>query len=165
MYISQDPIRLSGGGANFYSYVKNCNTWVDIFGLSGKPKHSPSEAKWLNKGGIIDKSKGDNNWTYTDWEGNTVAYTDGYPDFKNGTDANGNKTFVIQEVDIPDMEGDHYNDYKAAESQPNSKPKSDNTTWHHHQNLKTMQEVDYEIYKRFPHQGGVSKLKKKKNSH
>lgn len=33
MYISQDPIRLNSGQANFYSYVVDINKFVDIFGL------------------------------------------------------------------------------------------------------------------------------------
>lgn len=33
MYISQDPIGLMGGG-NIYSYVKDINKFVDIFGLA-----------------------------------------------------------------------------------------------------------------------------------
>ena len=32
-YISQDPIRLSSGDPNFYSYVKDSNSWVDTLGL------------------------------------------------------------------------------------------------------------------------------------
>jgi len=32
-YISQDPIGLMGGMA-LYGYVKDCNSWVDVFGLS-----------------------------------------------------------------------------------------------------------------------------------
>jgi uncharacterized protein RhaS with RHS repeats len=32
MYISQDPIKLSGG-FSLYSYVKDTNAWVDRFGL------------------------------------------------------------------------------------------------------------------------------------
>jgi uncharacterized protein RhaS with RHS repeats len=32
MYISQDPIGLTGG-KNLYSYVHDTNSWVDIFGL------------------------------------------------------------------------------------------------------------------------------------
>jgi len=34
MYISQDPIRLSGGN-KLYGYVTNVNLWVDAFGLAG----------------------------------------------------------------------------------------------------------------------------------
>ena len=35
MYISQDPAKLQGGLA-LYSYVKDLNAWVDIFGLAGE---------------------------------------------------------------------------------------------------------------------------------
>ncbi len=34
MYISQDPIRLNGG-FTLYSYVRDPNGWIDIFGLEG----------------------------------------------------------------------------------------------------------------------------------
>mgnify|MGYP000976208960 CR=1 FL=1 len=33
MYISQDPIGLAGGNPTLYGYVKDVNSWVDIFGL------------------------------------------------------------------------------------------------------------------------------------
>jgi RHS repeat-associated protein len=33
LYLSQDPIRLAGGNPNFYAYVFNANSWVDLFGL------------------------------------------------------------------------------------------------------------------------------------
>ena len=32
-YISQDPIGLAGGNPTIYGYVKDTNSWVDIFGL------------------------------------------------------------------------------------------------------------------------------------
>jgi RHS repeat-associated protein len=32
-YISQDPIRLEGNNSNFYAYVHDSNTMVDVFGL------------------------------------------------------------------------------------------------------------------------------------
>ena len=33
VYISQDPIGLHSGQLNFYAYVRDSNSWVDIFGL------------------------------------------------------------------------------------------------------------------------------------
>jgi RHS repeat-associated protein len=32
-YLSQDPIRLAGNNPTLYSYVKDVNTWIDVFGL------------------------------------------------------------------------------------------------------------------------------------
>ncbi|MFL0082117.1 RHS repeat-associated core domain-containing protein [Tenacibaculum maritimum] len=34
-YISKDPIGLESREANFYSYVGDSNTWIDVFGLEG----------------------------------------------------------------------------------------------------------------------------------
>lgn len=33
-YLSQDPIGLEGSNPNFYAYVKDVNSWIDVFGLS-----------------------------------------------------------------------------------------------------------------------------------
>jgi hypothetical protein len=35
MYISQDPIGLVGNNPTLYGYVKDVNSWVDVFGLIG----------------------------------------------------------------------------------------------------------------------------------
>jgi uncharacterized protein RhaS with RHS repeats len=32
-YLSQDPIGLDGGNPTLYGYVKDVNSWVDVFGL------------------------------------------------------------------------------------------------------------------------------------
>ena len=38
-YVSQDPIGLLGSNKSFYAYVRNPNSWIDIFGLTeGQPK-------------------------------------------------------------------------------------------------------------------------------
>lgn len=37
---------------------------------------------------------------------------------------------------------------------------NDETVWHHHEDGKTMQEVDKNIHERFRHRGGVSSSKK-----
>ncbi len=38
MYCSQDPIRLESGEPNFYSYVRDSNSWIDVFGLDCSKK-------------------------------------------------------------------------------------------------------------------------------
>ena len=35
-YISQDPIRLAGNNPTLYGYVADSNSWLDLFGLSGR---------------------------------------------------------------------------------------------------------------------------------
>jgi uncharacterized protein RhaS with RHS repeats len=42
MYLSQDPIRLSGGSA-LYAYVHDTNSWIDVLGLRG----SESYPSWM----------------------------------------------------------------------------------------------------------------------
>ena len=41
VYISQDPIGLHSGQLNFYAYVKDCNSLVDVFGLECGRKLKP----------------------------------------------------------------------------------------------------------------------------
>lgn len=36
MYVSQDPIGLAGNNPTLYGYVQDTNSWIDIFGLSGR---------------------------------------------------------------------------------------------------------------------------------
>jgi uncharacterized protein RhaS with RHS repeats len=37
MYLSQDPIGLAGNNPTLYGYVKDINSWVDVFGLDITP--------------------------------------------------------------------------------------------------------------------------------
>jgi RHS repeat-associated protein len=111
-----------------------------------KPLNSPDPAKWEQKGGTVDE-----NWTYTDWEGNVVPYTNGYPDFAAGG-------HVKASVEI-DQKGNYTSDYKDA-TDANGGTKPDNTTWHHHENGKTMEAVDSKIHHRFRHRGGVAEKKR-----
>jgi RHS repeat-associated protein len=115
---------------------------------SGKPSHSPDPKKWRKKGGTIDED-----WTYTDWEGNKVYYKDGYPDYESSG-------YVRAQVEIQ-QKGNHTTDYTDA-TKANGGVQPEGTTWHHHQNGTTMQAVDIEIHRRFTHRGGVS-VKKKGN--
>jgi len=40
IYISQDPLGLLSGEANFYAYVKDTNTWIDVLGLVVDPTYT-----------------------------------------------------------------------------------------------------------------------------
>ena len=114
-----------------------------------KPLYAPTISKWYEKGGSIEVLD-NGNWKFTDWEHNSVVYEGDEPNYDK---------FVIQEVDIEDMQGDCTTDFdKADEKAPNG-PKSDENTWHHKQNMKTMQEVDCDIHRRFTHYGGQSMIR------
>ncbi|GAA4027324.1 hypothetical protein GCM10022409_09110 [Hymenobacter glaciei] len=56
-YISQDPIRLSGGRA-LYSYVNDPNTWVDILGLAGCPLKATNKTIEEARTGKVRETKG-----------------------------------------------------------------------------------------------------------
>ncbi len=119
--------------------------------LETKPKMSKDPEKWINKGGkiTIDET---GTWAYHDWEGNSVSYPDGYPDFKSAG-------MVKQEVPIGKFEGWNKDFPKADILAPNG-PKEASSTWHHHQDGTTMQEVNAKLHSRFTHVGGMSKVKK-----
>ena len=119
--------------------------------LKGKPKNSPNPSKWFKKNGTISiDEKGI--WTYHDWEGNSVSYPDGYPDFKTAK-------LVIQEVNIGKFEG--YNkDFANADKLAPNGAIPETSTWHHHQDGQTLQEIITKLHERFRHRGGMSKLKK-----
>jgi hypothetical protein len=121
--------------------------------LDTKPLYSRDPEKWLNKGGKIEIDE-DGTWTYIDWEvpPNKVSYPQGFPDFKYAG-------FVKQEVKIGKFEKYDIDFARADELAPNG-PKSDENTWHHHEDLTTMQEVNKEMHRRFRHKGGMSLAKK-----
>ena len=126
---------------------------VDKELLLQKPKNSPNPKRWLNNGGSISIDN-DGVWTYIHPDGHSVKYTDGFPDFKSAG-------LVKQEVDIGEF-NNYYDDFnKADELAPNGPRDATNNTWHHHQDGKTMQEVNKEIHKDYTHRGGMS-IKKKK---
>jgi hypothetical protein len=121
--------------------------------LRTKPKNSPDPEKWQKKGGSITIDDKDT-WTYQNKDGHSVTYTDGFPDFKTAG-------HVKQEVEIGRFK-DYNTDFKKAdELAPNGPRDAENNTWHHHQDGKTMQEVNKEIHKDFTHRGGMA-LKKRK---
>lgn len=141
------------------SIIKTATTKIEITSkeqidkklLETKPKMSKDPEKWINKGGkiTIDET---GTWTYHDWEGNSVSYPDGYPDFKSAG-------MVKQEVPIGKFEVWNKDFPKADKLAPNG-PKNTSNTWHHHQDGTTMQEINAKLHSRFTHVGGMSKVKK-----
>ncbi|MBC1433769.1 hypothetical protein HB848_00250 [Listeria rocourtiae] len=114
--------------------------------LKNKPSNSPVPDKWLNKGGKLD-IVGDT-WKYTDWEGNTISYRNGFPDFKE----NG---FVKQEVQLKEFTT-RPKDFREADKIALNGAKSPDSTWHHKEDGTTLQEVETRIHSRFTHKGGFS---------
>ncbi|MFR3730498.1 HNH endonuclease [Lacrimispora sp.] len=115
--------------------------------LDTKPKNSPNPEKWLNNGGKVEIEN--DVWKYTNKDGVTVKYNNGYPNFKEAGQ-------VKQEVDIGEFK-DYRTDFERAdELAPNGPRDSINNTWHHNEDGKTLQEVGKSIHKEFTHRGGMS---------
>jgi len=72
--------------------------------------------------------------------------------------------FERQQVDVADLKGNHGKnpggDFGKADAlAPQGKADYSKNTWHHHKNMKTMQEVPEKIHNRFTHSGGVKYMK------
>jgi len=117
--------------------------------LKTKPLNSPNVDNWLEKGGRITIRNGE--WTYTDSQGNSITYKNGYPDFKGSG-------YVKQEVDIGPFTN-RSSDFRIADKMAPNGPKSNTSTWHHNEDGRTLQEVNRDIHKRFTHRGGISEMK------
>ncbi|WP_081328784.1 HNH endonuclease [Tannerella forsythia] len=115
----------------------------------GKPLNSPDIDKWKKKGGRVDVLD-NGTWRYTDWEGNVVDYVNGYPVFKPKAECEYWKAKRESTTDYTNAIG-------GSKLDP---PKIDGTTWYHHEDGMTMQEVNSDIHDRFTHRGGVYKAKK-----
>jgi hypothetical protein len=117
-----------------------------------KPPYAPTIAKWYKKGGTIEQL--DNGaWRYTDWLLISVIYQGKFPDFT---------PHERQRADIPNMQGNCTTDYTAARQRAPLGRELDTSTWHHHQNLVTMQEVPDDVHARFTHYGARAIIKAKK---
>ncbi|WP_229596591.1 HNH endonuclease [Rossellomorea vietnamensis] len=110
--------------------------------LSTKPPYSRDPEKWQTKGGKIEIND-EGIWTYINW-GNPpirVSYPGGFPDFKSAG-------LVRQEVSIGD--NNRYDlDFARADELAPRRSKLDENTWHHHQDLTTMQKrstEDFDIW-------------------
>ncbi|SDY22039.1 HNH endonuclease [Thermoactinomyces sp. DSM 45892] len=132
--------------------------------LETKPKNSPVPEKWLNKGGSIsiDENKV---WTYTNKDGVSIRYPNGYPDFSEHVHP------IIKSVEIDFANPAHRpTDFKESNLKAGLDVNSDpplhehnglrrspiGYTWHHHQDGKTMMLVEEDIHTEFKHRGGIS---------
>ncbi|MBY4867300.1 hypothetical protein DIE14_12775 [Burkholderia sp. Bp9017] len=153
-FINHDPIGLMGGD-NLYAYAPNPTGWVDPWGWFGeKPLNSPDVTKWLDKGGTVHVEVESGTWVYTNAKGTVVRYPNGYPDFS---------PYAVRSVDVEGLQGNHSKaptgDFGKADAKAGSVADYKNNTWHHHENMVTMQEVPKDIHGEFTHRGGVSNLK------
>jgi len=72
-------------------------------------------------------------WAYQNLEGNVVRYPEGHPDFT---------PCQRQQVDVPDLKGNPGGDFGKSDAlAPKGKADYSKITWHHHENMRTMQEV------------------------
>ena len=129
-------------------YTKDSLVPKDI--LNTKPHYSPVVDKWLESGGQITIENG--TWKYTDSTGISVVYKNGHPDFKGSG-------HVLQEVDIGPIRT-RSSDFRLADRMAPNGPKSPLNTWHHHEDSRTLQEVNRRIHGLFTHRGGVSIVRK-----
>ncbi|WP_256716454.1 HNH endonuclease, partial [Paenibacillus odorifer] len=129
--------------------------------MNTKPMNSPVPKKWYDKGGTISLDKS-GTWTYTNKEGISVSYPNGYPDFS----AYYHPTVkpVPIEVTVPKNPQE---DFKKANLEaglnkdsdppvPASNKPPEGYSWHHHEDGKTMILVDEDIHREFRHIGGQS---------
>jgi len=136
---------LEGGSK---TYKNSSDITKDI--RQNKPLNSPAIDAWYGKNGTISIDE-NGVWTYHDWEGNSVSYPNGYPDFKSAD-------MVRQEAPIGPFVERNKDFAKAREM---GYIKSADGTWHHHEDGVTLQEVETILHDRFRHRGGISNLKKK----
>ena len=143
---------LPGGGSGIEGGSKTYKNSSDITKdiRQNKPLNSPAIDAWYGKNGTISIDE-NGVWTYHDWEGNSVSYPNGYPDFKSAD-------MVRQEAPIGPFVERNKDFAKAREM---GYIKSADGTWHHHEDGVTLQEVETILHDRFRHRGGISNLKKK----
>ena len=122
------------------TYKNSSDITKDI--RQNKPLNSPAIDAWYGKNGTISIDE-NGVCTYHDWEGNSVSYPNGYPDFKSAG-------MVRQEAPIGPFVERNKDFAKAREM---GYIKSADGTWHHHEDGVTLQEVETILHDRFRHRG------------
>jgi hypothetical protein len=140
--------KIRTGSSNSYTSIEQIPREL----LYSKPPNSRVPEKWFTE--VRGTIKIENRvWTYIDNENNSVTYKNNFPDFRR---------FVRQEVQIDSFKG-YQVDFSKADQIAKEKNKKERlreiNTWHHYQDLKTMQEIDKFIHSRFTHRGGMALAK------
>jgi DNase/tRNase domain of colicin-like bacteriocin len=119
--------------------------------------HQPVAKKWMDNGGSID-AKADGTTTYTRSDGVAVTYDkEGFPDFTPYRHP------TVKDVQI-EFTGSYPKDFAAADKAAGITEElreSQQYTWHHHQDGKTMQLIKYSVHKDFFHTGGMAGTRKR----
>ncbi|WP_236841229.1 HNH endonuclease [Brevibacillus formosus] len=125
--------------------------------------NSPVPKKWYDKGGSISIDE-NGTWTYTNKNGQSVSYPNGYPDFTKYYHP------TVEPVTIKIASPTNRPaDYRAANTEAKLNKDSDPPVpapdkapegyiWHHHEDGTTMVLVEKDIHREFTHSGGVSKV-------
>ena len=109
--------------------------------------NAPDPLKWIRSGGRIAWNP-DGSMVLTDASGVTVPYgSTGYPNFRAAG-------LVLDEATLPGFTS-RAKDFAAANA-GRGVPQPFSTTWHHHEDRRTLQLLDRILHKRFTHRGGVS---------
>lgn len=154
------PNRLGSNLGNVSVVRRPSTTWQKP-SSQGAWRNAPNPDSWRAKGGkIYERSFG--RVTYENPQGVRVNYNrKGFPDFKPHT---------VQKTTLSDGFVNRSADFRLANQQTGlgqfgakspsnvsigGRP-ADNYTWHHHQDMKTMQLVPRSIHREFTHMGGDS---------
>jgi RHS repeat-associated protein len=112
----------------------------------------PDPVKWMKNGGRV-RFNADGSMKFTAANGVSVKYSPtGYADFKSAG-------LVRQEVTFP-YKGNYTTDFATADRLAPLGPRLGTNTWHHVEDLRTMQELNAAIHKGFYHSGGLSIIRK-----
>jgi hypothetical protein len=93
-----------------------------------------------------------------------ISYPNLSQKYPNGVefDINGYPVFepyVIKKVEVPNLIGDHYEDFKKANDAAGYKSTPKGYTWHHHQDTMTMELIPKDLHRVVAHTGGAALIK------
>ena len=156
---SKDGTKVREGTGNKTGKLELSDFTEEI--MSTKPKYARIPEKWHAKGGHISiDEKGV--WTYTNKNGVSVSYPNGYPDFSKYYHPD------VKPVKIEYAKPKNYpKDYEAANTEaglsktsnpsvPEKNKPPEGYTWHHMEDGKTMVLVEKDVHDEFKHMGGQS---------